>query len=161
MVTAKTLHLLQGFWKNWARINGWLPPDGLFACSKLLVRAQGICDMQIKDVVRFSCDSTISIGAFYPSIYEPSESLLFDLVYGKDEWHSDFVNGKVEFLVVLLRNIQYDIWLGNLIVQALIGVSDNKPAMSSATRRLQWSSKNTINAEMQQHDCKVNIMLQQ
>ncbi|GKA38903.1 hypothetical protein Tco_0731454 [Tanacetum coccineum] len=36
-----------GFWKNWARINGWLPPDGLFACSKLLVRVQGICDIQV------------------------------------------------------------------------------------------------------------------
>ncbi|GKA89351.1 hypothetical protein Tco_0811163 [Tanacetum coccineum] len=50
--------------------------------------------------------------------------------------------------------------LGNLIVQASIGVSDNKSAMSSSTRRLQWSGNNTINAEMQQHDCKVNIMLQ-
>ncbi|GKG14410.1 hypothetical protein Tco_0354010, partial [Tanacetum coccineum] len=68
----------------------------------------------------------------------------------KEDQHVDIVQADHEVII----------WLGNLIVQALIGVSNNKSAMTLATRRFKRSGKNTINAEMQQHDCKVNIMLQ-
>ncbi|GJY02363.1 hypothetical protein Tco_0360515 [Tanacetum coccineum] len=98
------------------------------------------CGKQWKEFL----DSNENIGFIFHVDYFYSRFMV------KMNGPSDFVNGELEFLVVL-RNVQ---------LQASIGVSDNKSAMSSSTRRLQWSGNNTINAEMQQHDCKVNIMLQ-